>query len=156
MILGTPAYAAPEMRAGGAATRATDVCGLALNAHEMLGPVDPCVAAVLRFGLFDDPAGRPSRSRVAREAIYELGLLHHCEERVLSRAERAMGREVSGSRRGRVYSLSAGKVALAVFVGSKATRIPCPGLSKATVMHLATICVISRSASPKLRQPFGM
>jgi len=61
-ILGTPGYASPEVRAGQAPTRATDVYGLALIARELLGPValDPRIALVLRFGLFESPSRRPS------------------------------------------------------------------------------------------------
>jgi hypothetical protein len=61
-ILGTPGYASPEVRAGQAPTQATDVYGLALIARELLGPValDPRVALVLRFGLFESPSRRPS------------------------------------------------------------------------------------------------
>ncbi len=61
-ILGTPGYASPEVRAGHAPTRATDVYGLALIARELLGPValDPRIALVLRFGLFESPSRRPS------------------------------------------------------------------------------------------------
>lgn len=62
VALGTPRYAAPEVRSGGPATRATDVYGLALVARELLGETarDGRVAAVLRFGLRDDPARRPA------------------------------------------------------------------------------------------------
>ena len=62
VALGTPRYAAPEVRSGGPATRATDVYGLALVARELLGETarDPRVTTVLRFGLRDDPAGRPA------------------------------------------------------------------------------------------------
>src|SRR4051812_36719691 len=65
VILGTPGYAAPEVRDGKAATRATDVYGLALVARELLVDIarEPRVAAVLRFGLYDDPAKRPSSAR---------------------------------------------------------------------------------------------
>ena len=60
--LGTPGYASPEVRAGQAPTRATDVYGLALIARELLGDVarDPRIALVLRFGLYESPARRPS------------------------------------------------------------------------------------------------
>ncbi len=62
VILGTPAYAAPEVRSGRAPGRAADVYGLALIARALLGPTarDPRVAAVLRLGLREDPARRPS------------------------------------------------------------------------------------------------
>lgn len=62
VVLGTPGYAAPEIRCGGSPGRATDVYGLALIARELLGSTaqDPRVAAVLRFGLREDPARRPS------------------------------------------------------------------------------------------------
>jgi len=60
--LGTPGYASPEVRAGQAPTRATDVYGLALVTRELLGDVarDSRIALVLRFGLFESPARRPS------------------------------------------------------------------------------------------------
>jgi hypothetical protein len=62
VIMGTPGYAAPEVREGRAPSRATDVYGLALIARELLGEVarDSGVGLVLRFGLFSDPARRPS------------------------------------------------------------------------------------------------
>lgn len=62
VILGTPGYAAPEVRSGGSPGRAADVYGLALIARDLLGPTaqDPRVATVLRFGLREDPARRPS------------------------------------------------------------------------------------------------
>ncbi|MEK7862294.1 MAG: serine/threonine-protein kinase, partial [Chloroflexota bacterium] len=62
VVMGTPRYAAPEVRRGIAPGRATDVYGLALIARELLGSTaqDPRVAAVLRFGLREDPARRPS------------------------------------------------------------------------------------------------
>ncbi len=62
VVRGTPGYAAPEVRAGQAPTQATDVYGLALVARELLGVVaeDPKVATVLKFGLYPDPAKRPS------------------------------------------------------------------------------------------------
>jgi hypothetical protein len=65
VIRGTPGYAAPEVRAGQAPTKATDVYGLALIARELLGAVaeDPKVASVLKFGLYSDPAKRPSSAR---------------------------------------------------------------------------------------------
>jgi hypothetical protein len=62
IIRGTPRYAAPEVRAGNAPTRATDVYGLALVARELLGDVarESRVATVLKFVLYEDPAKRPS------------------------------------------------------------------------------------------------
>jgi serine/threonine protein kinase len=69
---GTPGFASPEVTAGRAASRASDVYGLAAIAKQLLGehPM-PRVAKVLRRGLEPDPArrfGRP-RSFVYRVAV---------------------------------------------------------------------------------------
>jgi hypothetical protein len=54
----------PEVTAGGAASRASDVYGLAAIAKELLGPhPSPRVASVLRRGLEPDPARRYGRPR---------------------------------------------------------------------------------------------
>jgi hypothetical protein len=61
---GTPGYASPEVTAGGAASRASDVYGLAAIAKHLLGPhPTPRVASVLRHGLDPDPARRYGRPR---------------------------------------------------------------------------------------------
>jgi hypothetical protein len=64
VVRGTPGFASPEVTAGGAASRASDVYGLAAIAKELLGPhPTPRVAAVLRRGLEPDPARRYGRPR---------------------------------------------------------------------------------------------
>lgn len=61
---GTPGFASPEVAAGGAATRASDVYGLAAIAKHLLGQYPtPRVASVLRRGLEPDPARRYRRPR---------------------------------------------------------------------------------------------
>ena len=61
---GTPGYAPPELAAGGAASRASDVYGLAAIAKQLLGPhPTPRVSSVLRRGLEEDPAKRYGRPR---------------------------------------------------------------------------------------------
>jgi serine/threonine protein kinase len=61
---GTPGYASPEVAAGGAASRASDVYGLAAIAKHLLGAhPTPRVAGVLRRGLEPDPARRYRRPR---------------------------------------------------------------------------------------------
>jgi serine/threonine protein kinase len=61
---GTPGFASPEVAAGGAASRASDVYGLAAIAKELLGAhPTPRVASVLRHGLEPDPARRYRRPR---------------------------------------------------------------------------------------------
>jgi hypothetical protein len=69
---GTPGFASPEVAAGGAASRASDVYGLAAIAKQLLGEhLTPRVATVLRRGLEADLArryGRP-RSFVYRLAV---------------------------------------------------------------------------------------
>jgi serine/threonine protein kinase len=69
---GTPGYASPEVTAGGAASRASDVYGLAAIAKQLLGPhPTPRVASVLRHGLEPDPARRYRR---ARSFVYAVAL----------------------------------------------------------------------------------
>ncbi len=61
---GTPGFASPEVTAGGAASRASDVYGLAAIAKQLLGAhPTPRVASVLRRGLEPDPARRYRRPR---------------------------------------------------------------------------------------------
>jgi hypothetical protein len=61
---GTPGFASPEVAAGGAASRASDVYGLAAIARQLLGEhPTPRVASVLRRGLEPDPAKRYNRPR---------------------------------------------------------------------------------------------
>lgn len=61
---GTPGFASPEIAAGGAASRASDVYGLAAIAKHLLGQhPTPRVAGVLRHGLDPDPARRYGRPR---------------------------------------------------------------------------------------------
>ena len=61
---GTPGFASPEVTAGGAASRASDVYGLAAIARELLGAhPTPRVASVLRRGLEPDPTRRYRRPR---------------------------------------------------------------------------------------------
>ena len=62
---GTPGYASPEVTAGRAASRASDVYGLAAIAKQLLGAhPTPRVASVLRRGLDPDPARRYRRPRL--------------------------------------------------------------------------------------------
>jgi len=64
VVRGTPGFASPEVTAGGAASRASDVYGLAAIAKELLGPhPTPRGASVLRRGLEPDPARRYGRPR---------------------------------------------------------------------------------------------
>jgi hypothetical protein len=64
VVRGTPGFASPEVTAGGAASRASDVYGLAAIAKELLGAhPTPRVASVLRRGLEPDPARRYGRPR---------------------------------------------------------------------------------------------
>ena len=64
VVRGTPGFASPEVTAGGAASRASDVYGLAALAKELLGPHPTArVASVLRRGLEPDPARRYGRPR---------------------------------------------------------------------------------------------
>jgi len=61
---GTPGYASPEVTAGGPASRASDVYGLAAIAKQLLGAhPSPRVASVLRRGLEPDVARRYGRPR---------------------------------------------------------------------------------------------
>ena len=64
VVRGTPGFASSEVTAGGAASRASDVYGLAAIAKELLGPHPTSrVASVLRRGLEPDPARRYGRPR---------------------------------------------------------------------------------------------
>ena len=61
---GTLGFASPEVTAGGVASRASDVYGLAAIAKQLLGAhPTPRVASVLRRGLEPDPARRYRRPR---------------------------------------------------------------------------------------------
>jgi len=61
---GTPGFASPEVTAGRAASRASDVYGLAAIAKQLIGQQPtPRVASVLRRGLDPDPARRYRRPR---------------------------------------------------------------------------------------------
>ena len=61
---GTPGFTSPEVAVGGAASRASDVYGLAAIAKELLGPhPTPRIASVLRRGLEPDPNRRYGRPR---------------------------------------------------------------------------------------------
>jgi hypothetical protein len=81
--LGTPGYAAPEVRDGRTPTRATDVYGLALIARELLGDLtrDPRVALVLRFGTFESPSRRPSSAARFAFALSVAILFHDAMKR---------------------------------------------------------------------------
>lgn len=64
IVRGTPGFAPPELTAGGAASRASDVYGLAAIATELLGAhPTPHVSSMLRRGLDPDPARRYGRPR---------------------------------------------------------------------------------------------
>ncbi len=85
---GTPGYASPEVAAGGAASRASDVYGLAAIAKQLLGAhPSPRVASVLRHGLDPDPARRYRRPR---SFVYGVALAVVIDEElaVLERATR--------------------------------------------------------------------
>jgi serine/threonine-protein kinase len=89
-VRGTPRYAPPEVRAGGAASRASDVYGLAIIARELLGgePESASTGRVLRGALSDDPAGRPKR---ARSFALSLGFAILVDEEV-DAVKRGLGR----------------------------------------------------------------
>ena len=89
--LGTPGYASPEVAAGRTPTRATDVYGLALIARELLGDAarDPRIALVLRFGLYESPARRPSSAARFAFALSVAVRMHELRARMrLLRAPR--------------------------------------------------------------------
>jgi serine/threonine protein kinase len=101
---GTPGYASPEVAAGGAASRASDVYGLAAIAKQLLGAhPSPRVASVLRHGLDPDPARRYGRPR---SFVYGIALAVVVDEElaVLERVTRR-GRAAIAS----VFSRGAGK-----------------------------------------------
>jgi serine/threonine protein kinase len=87
---GTPGFSPPELAAGGAASRASDVYGLAAIAKHLLGAhPTPRVSSVLRRGLEPDPAKRFGRPRsfvygVALAVLIdeELAALHRATRRV--------------------------------------------------------------------------
>ena len=85
---GTPGYASPEVTAGRAASRASDVYGLAAIAKQLLGAhPSPRVARVLRRGLDPDPARRYGRPRLFVYGI-ALAVLIDEELAALDRATR--------------------------------------------------------------------
>jgi serine/threonine protein kinase len=101
---GTPGYASPEATAGGAASRASDVYGLAAIAKQLLGAhPSPRVASVLRHGLDPDPARRYGRPR---SFVYGVALAVVIDEElaVLERVTRR-GRAAVAS----VFSRGAGR-----------------------------------------------
>lgn len=86
---GTPGFASPEVSAGGAASRASDVFGLAAIAKQLLAErPTPRVASVLRRGLEPDPARRYHRPR---SFVYGIGLAVIIDEE-LAALERATRR----------------------------------------------------------------
>jgi serine/threonine protein kinase len=101
---GTPGFASPEVTAGGAASRASDVYGLAAIAKQLLG-AHPTrhVASVLRRGLEPDPNRRYRRPR---ELVYRIALAVLIDEE-LAAVERATrhARAVAG----RLVSRGAGR-----------------------------------------------
>jgi serine/threonine protein kinase len=85
---GTPGYASPEVTAGGPASRASDVYGLAAIAKHLLGAhPTPRVASVLRRGLDPDPARRYGRPRMFVYGV-ALAVLIDEELAVVERATR--------------------------------------------------------------------
>jgi len=85
---GTPGYASPEVTAGRAASRASDVYGLAAIAKQLLGAhPTPRVSSVLRRGLDPDPARRYGRPRLFVYGI-ALAVLIDEELAALDRATR--------------------------------------------------------------------
>jgi len=85
---GTPGYAPPEVTAGRAASRASDVYGLAAIAKQLLGAQPtPRVASVLRRGLDPDPARRYGRPRLFVYGV-ALAVLIDDELAALDRATR--------------------------------------------------------------------
>ena len=103
LILGTPRYVAPEVRAGEPLTAATDVYGLALVARDLLGerPAGPFIGRVLRRSLDPRPARRHQRPRSFALAFatavvidQELGAVRERRDRltaVMRRARPAWG-----------------------------------------------------------------
>ena len=105
---GTPGFASPEVAAGGAASRASDVYGLAAIAKQLLGThPTPRVASVLRRGLETDPARRYGRPRMF---VYQVALAVLIDEELaaLDRATRGMRAAVAG-----LFSRGAGRRAVA-------------------------------------------
>jgi hypothetical protein len=86
---GTPGFASPEVTAGGAASRASDVYGLAAIAKQLFGEhPTPRVTGVLRRGLEPDPARRYGRPR---SFVYRIALAVLIDEE-LGAVERATRR----------------------------------------------------------------
>ncbi|MEP6693388.1 MAG: serine/threonine-protein kinase [Chloroflexota bacterium] len=101
---GTPGFASPEIAAGGTASRASDVYGLAAIAKELLGAhPTPRVASVLRRGLEPDPARRYGRPRTF---VYGIAAAVVIDEEIaaLERATRRAREVVAG-----VFSRGAGR-----------------------------------------------
>src|SRR5882762_304974 len=106
---GTPGYASPEVAAGGAASRASDVYGLAAIAKQLLGEhPTPRVASVLRRGLEPDPAKRYGRPRSFVYGV-TIAVLFDEELAALDRATRKARAVVAG-----LLSRGAGRRALAL------------------------------------------
>jgi serine/threonine protein kinase len=106
---GTPGFASPEVAAGGAASRASDVYGLAAIAKQLLGEqTTPRVAIVLRRGLEPDPARRYNRPR---SFVYGVALAVVFDEELaaLERATRKARAVMAG-----LVSRGAGRRALAL------------------------------------------
>ena len=105
---GTPGFASPEVTAGGAASRASDVYGLAAIARQLFGG-EPTrrVAAVLRRGM-DADLGR--RYKRPRELVYRVAIAVLIDEELaaLERATRSARAVVS-----RLFQRGAGRRALA-------------------------------------------
>ena len=86
VVRGTPGFAPPEVAAGRAASRASDVYGLAAIAKQLLGAQPtPRVAAVLKRGLEPDPLRRYRRPR---EFVYRVAVAVLIDEE-LATLERA-------------------------------------------------------------------
>jgi serine/threonine protein kinase len=86
---GTPGFASPEIASGGAASRASDVYGLAAIAQQLFGAEPTArVAGVVRRGLHPDPARRYRRPR---EFVYRVAIAVLIDEEIaaLERATRA-------------------------------------------------------------------
>ena len=79
---GTPGFASPEVTAGRAASRASDVYGLAAIAKQLIGQQPtPRVASVLRRGLDPDP-GR--RYRRPRSLVYSIAVAVLIDEELVA------------------------------------------------------------------------
>jgi serine/threonine protein kinase len=106
---GTPGFASPEVTAGRAASRASDVYGLAAIAKQLLGAdPTPRVAGVLRRGLEPDLTRRYKRPR---EFVYRVAIAVLVDEELaaLERATRSARAVVA-----RIFARGAGKRAIAL------------------------------------------